>query len=101
MRYTSPASRFAIARARQRGAAAILAMMFLVIFSALAAAMAIVSEGNLVIADSGLRVNRALAAAETGTQFMTFRMNRVATQVTTRDGVITPAKAEELWTQFK
>ncbi len=34
-----------------RGAAAVLAMMFLMIFGSLAAAMAIVSQGNLSTAD--------------------------------------------------
>ena len=48
---------------RDRGAAAVLAMMFLVIFSSLAAAMAIVSQGNLQTADSSLKINRSRAAA--------------------------------------
>ena len=62
---------------RERGAAAVLAMMFLVIFSSLAAAMAIVSQGNLTTADSSLKINRSLAAAETGMQFMVYRLNQV------------------------
>lgn len=86
---------------RQRGAAAILAMMFLVIFSGLAAAMAIVSEGNLIVADSNLRVSRSLAAAETGVRYMTYRMNVVAKDVTTPKGVINATVADELWEEFR
>lgn len=86
---------------RQRGAAAILAMMFLVIFSALAAAMAIVSEGNLIVADSNLRVSRSLAAAETGVQYMTYRINLAANQITTKKGYIDATTAQTLWANFR
>ena len=83
--------------ARQRGAAAILAMMFLVIFSSLAAAMAIVSQGNLATAETHLKVNRALAASETGMQWLMFRLNQVTANVKTRDGIITADNAPDLW----
>ncbi len=52
-------------------------MMFLVIFSSLAAAMAIVSQGNLKTADSHLKINRSLAAAETGMDLMIYRLEQV------------------------
>lgn len=52
-------------RAR-RGVAAVLAMMFIVIFGSLAAAMAIASKGNVTTAATHLHVNRAQSAAETG-----------------------------------
>ncbi len=90
---------------RDRGAAAVLAMMFLVIFSSLAAAMAIVSQGNLTTADSSLKINRSLAAAETGMRFMIYRLNQVtqgdATAGTAgikiREGEIDAALADTLW----
>ena len=82
---------------RNRGVAAILAMMFLVIFSSLAAAMAIVAQGNLSTADAHLKVNRALAAAETGMQFIMFRLNEVTANVTTTDGLIDQNNAVDLW----
>lgn len=90
---------------RERGVGAILAMMFLVIFSSLAAAMAIVSQGNLTTADSSLKINRSLAAAETGMRFMIYRLNQVtqgdATAGTAgikiREGEIDAALAEGLW----
>jgi len=96
---------------RQRGAAAVLAMMFLVIFSSLAAAMAIVSQGNLTTADSSLKINRSLAAAETGMQFMIYRINQVTQGdpdaavtldgVKTREGLIDDTLAKTLWTEVR
>lgn len=82
---------------RQHGVAAILAMMFLVIFSSLAAAMAIVAQGNLSTADTYMKVNRSLAAAETGMQFIMFRLNEVTANVTTTDGLIDQNNAVDLW----
>ena len=82
---------------RDRGVAAVLAMMFLVIFSSLAAAMAIVSQGNLHTADTSLKINRSLAAAETGMNLMAYRLERAAARVTTRKGVIEGEVASELW----
>lgn len=82
---------------RQRGAAAVLAMMFLVIFSSLTAAMAIVSQGNLRTADSHLKINRSLAAAETGMQFATFRLEQIVSNIRIREGVIDDTLAENLW----
>lgn len=82
---------------RQRGVAAILAMMFLVIFGSLAAAMAIVSEGNLHTADAHIKANRSLAAAETGLHFVRYRLGQVTSQIKTTDGEITADNADDLW----
>lgn len=84
-------------RYRRRGVAAVLAMMFLVIFSSLAAAMAIVSQGNLQTADSSLKISRSLSAAETGMNFAIYRLNQVTPSVTTRKGEIDAATASTLW----
>ncbi|MEM0915412.1 MAG: hypothetical protein AAGB29_05395 [Planctomycetota bacterium] len=73
---------------RRRGAAAILAMMFLVIFGSLATAMAVVSQGNLNTADSQLKVQRSLAAAETGMNFLAYRIEQVAREIETSAGLI-------------
>ncbi|WP_432799137.1 hypothetical protein [Poriferisphaera sp. WC338] len=86
---------------RERGAAALLAMMFLVIFGSLATAMAIVSQGNLSTADSHLKINRALAAAETGMHFMVYRINEASSKVRTQDGLISHGNAQALWTQVR
>lgn len=85
----------------QRGVATVLAMMFLVIFASLATAMAIVSQGNLRTADTHLKVNRALAAAETGMQFITYRIKQVADEVETRDGLIDADNAGDLWIEVR
>ncbi|HEX7008592.1 MAG TPA: hypothetical protein VF184_01330, partial [Phycisphaeraceae bacterium] len=85
--------------ARRRGVAAVLAMMFLVIFASLAAAMAIVSQGNLATADAHLKVNRALAAAESGMQFVRYHLDQAAHNIRVREGVITPQLAQQLWVQ--
>jgi hypothetical protein len=83
---------------RRRGITAVLSMMFLLIFGSLAAAMAIVSQGNLKTADSHLKINRSLAAAETGMALMAYRLEQVTQGVVgdpkypgvkTRSGLIT------------
>ncbi|QQE13000.1 hypothetical protein JD969_05950 [Planctomycetota bacterium] len=81
----------------QRGAAVVLAMMFLVIFGSLTAAMAILSQGNLSTADSHLKISRALAAAETGMNYMLYRLDHAAKIVQTRDGIIDDSNASDLW----
>ena len=82
---------------RHSGAAAIIAMMFLVIFSSLGAAMAIVAQGNLKTADTHLKSQRALAAAETGMRFVVYRLDTITGDIRTRDGVIDDTNAPDLW----
>ena len=72
-------------------------MMYLVIFSSLAAAMAIVAQGNFQTADTHLRAQRAMAAAETGMGYLIFRLNEVTANVKTRDGIIDADNAPSLW----
>jgi len=82
---------------QRRGAAAILAMMFMVIFSSLAAAMAIVAQGNLATADSHMKVSRALISAETGLRFMAYQLSKAALNVETTAGKIEGTVASNLW----
>lgn len=85
---------------RERGAAAILAMMFLVIFGSLAAAMAIVAEGNLSTADAHMKINRSLAGSETGLRWLIYRISLITKDVKTKDGLISGepgGNAEQLW----
>jgi len=82
---------------RERGAAAILAMMFLVIFASLATAMAIVSQGNLSTADAQIKIHRSLSAAETGMNYIAHRVQLAASDVTTTAGEITSSNADDLW----
>jgi len=77
-----------MAARRERGAAALLAMMFLVIFGSLAAAMAIVSQGNLHTASTHIKVNRSQAASETGIRLMIYRLADASSTVLTRSGAI-------------
>ena len=76
-------------------------MMFLVIFGSLATAMAIVAQGNLSTANAHLKINRALAAAETGLRFVIYRLQLATAEVTTRDGVIDNTNAPEIWDQTR
>lgn len=86
---------------RQRGAAAVLSMMFLVIFGSLAAAMAIVSQGNLHTADTHLQVNRSLAASETGMRLMMYRLSESTETVLTRSGAVWDPNAGTYITTLK
>ncbi len=86
------------ARRARRGVVAILAMMFLVLFGSLAAAMAIVSQGNLQTAQTQLRVHEALGAVDTGLTIATARLNAVTIDLRIEKGVVDPDYAMDLWT---
>ncbi|MHC5028937.1 MAG: hypothetical protein ACYTGR_19485, partial [Planctomycetota bacterium] len=84
-------------RRTRRGVASILSMMFLVVFSSLTAAMAVVAMGNLRTADSGLKVSRAMSAAETGLVFASRRLATESSRFVIEKGVIEPTYGHELW----
>lgn len=84
-------------RPDRRGVASVLSMMFLVIFGSLAAAMAVVAQGNLRTAESGLRVSRAMSAAETGLVFAARRLESETRRFVVKKGVIDADYAEDLW----
>ncbi len=81
----------------RRGVASVLAMLFLVIFGALAAAMAIVAQGNLRTADSSLKVSRAQSAAESGLVFAQRRLVSESRRFIIAKGVVDAGFAERLW----
>ena len=81
----------------RRGVASVLAMMFLVIFGSLAAAMAVVATGNLRTADVSLRVSRATSAAETGLVYGTWVLEREARRFVVMKGEIDAEFADDLW----
>jgi hypothetical protein len=83
---------------RRRGVASVLAMMFLVIFGSLAAAMAVVAQGNMRTADSSLKVSRAQSAAESGLVFAERRLSRESKRFVVEKGVIDAGFASRLWT---
>ena len=84
-------------RPRRRGVASVLAMMFLVIFSSLAAAMAVVASGNLRTADASLRVSRATSAAETGLVYASWVLEREARRFVVLRGEINADYSQEIW----
>jgi hypothetical protein len=81
----------------RRGVASVLAMMFLVVFSSLAAAMAVVAQGNLRTADSAMKVSRAMSAAETGLVFAANRLKAESRRFVVTKGVVDADFAEKLW----
>ncbi len=85
------------ARVSRRGVATVLAMMFLVLFGALAATMAVVAQGNVRTAHSALRVSRSLSAAESGLVFARRRLAREASRFVVEKGVIDSAFGAALW----
>ena len=82
---------------RRRGVASVLAMMFLVIFGSLAAAMAVVAQGNLRTADSSVKVSRAMSAAETGLVFATRRLASEGRRFVVTKGVIASDFGHKIW----
>ncbi|MCH8343633.1 MAG: hypothetical protein IH983_06570 [Planctomycetes bacterium] len=75
----------------------ILAMMFLVIFGSLTAAMAVVAQGNLRTADSAMKVSRAMSAAETGLVFAARRLATESSRFVVEKGVIDDNFGHDLW----
>lgn len=84
-------------RANRRGVTAILAMMFMVLFGSLAAAMAIASQGNLQTAQTHLVVTRALGALDTGVRLAEARMKMATNEFRIERGTIDSAFVEDLW----
>ena len=80
----------------RRGVATVLAMMFLVLFGALAATMAVVARGNVRTAHSAARVSRSLSAAESGLVFARRRLAREASGSSSK-GVIDSSFGAALW----
>lgn len=82
---------------RRRGVSSILAMMYLVLFGSLAAAMAVVAQSNLRTADATVKVSRAMSAAETGLVFGSRRLAEQANRFVVEDGLIGEAFGFDLW----
>lgn len=82
---------------QRRGVSSVLAMMFLVIFGSLTAAMAVVAQSNLRTADSGLKLSRAMSAAETGMVFATRRLAEESARFVVTKGVISKDVGQKFW----
>lgn len=81
----------------RRGVASVLAMMFLVMFSSLAVAMAIASQGNIRTAQTHLHVTRALSAAETGMAVAQQKITLAASRFIIEKGSVSPALGAKIW----
>jgi hypothetical protein len=82
----------------RRGVVSVVSMMFLIIFGSLAAAMAIMSKGNLLTAAAHQHVVRALGAAEAGLAIAQNRLTEAASRFVIEKGTIDSAFAGRLWT---
>lgn len=83
-------------RKQRRGAAAVLAMLYLTLFATLAMAMYAMTTINVQVADNQADAERARGVAESGLRWMQHRfvrMNRPKTTI----GEITPTVAANLW----
>jgi len=85
-------------KARRRGGASLLSMMFLIMFGSLAAAMAIVSQGNIRTAAVHLHVQRAMGAAETGLAVAAARLEGAASRFVVEQSDIDSGFGQRLWT---
>jgi len=85
-------------RITRRGVVGILAMMFLVMFASLAAAMATTTQGNLRSAASHLRVVRALGAVDSGMALAASRLREAIGRFVVSEGLVDADYVQLLWT---
>ncbi|MFI4882716.1 MAG: hypothetical protein ACIAQU_09045 [Phycisphaerales bacterium JB064] len=72
-------------------------MMFLILFGSLAAAMAVVSQGNLRTAAAHLHVSRAMSSAETGLAVAEQRLEEAVSRFVIDRGDIDGTLGTQLW----
>lgn len=85
------------ARLDRRGVVSVLAMMFLVLFGSLVAAMAISSRGNIRTAATHLQVTCALGAAETGLIVAQDRIAMSASRFVVEESDMSASFVDSLW----
>ena len=81
----------------RRGVTAILAMMLLMLFGSLSAAMAISGRGNISTAAVQLHTNRAHLAAETGMQVARERLSDAAARFTVANSTMNATFVRAMW----
>ncbi|MFK7759579.1 MAG: hypothetical protein AB8C13_06505 [Phycisphaerales bacterium] len=86
-----------ILSAQRRGIASVLAMMFLVLFGSLIAAMAVSSTGNIRTANMHLHVMRAMSAAETGLAVAEHRLHEASSRFVIAESQIDNDISWALW----
>src|SRR5258708_39503398 len=77
-----------LSTARRRGVVSVVSMMFLILFGSLAAAMAILSKGNIITAATHQHVVRAQGAAETGMGVAAQRLAEAAARFVVSRGTV-------------
>lgn len=82
---------------RRRGVVSVLSMMFLILFGSLAAAMAVVSQGNLRTAAAHMHVSRAMSSAETGLAIAERRLELAVTRFVIDRGRIDSTLGRQMW----
>lgn len=82
----------------RKGVASVLAMMFLIIFGSLVAAMAVASTGNIRTANMHQHVMRAMSAAETGMAVAEHRLSEASSRFVLAESDIDANVAWGLWT---
>src|SRR5262245_66431529 len=82
---------------RRRGVVSVVSMMFLILFGSLAAAMAIMSRGNIITAATHQHVSRALGAAETGLAVAKARLEEAAERFVVSKGIVDTGFGQRLW----
>ena len=87
-------------RGNCRGAVLVLAMIFLVIFSALAVAMATVSGSNVQVASNQHKVNGALHAAQSGLECAKYMVKTVTGLAQTNTNTVSDAQAAQTWNKL-
>ncbi len=86
-------------RGGRRGAVVLLALIFLAMFSALAAALATVSGANLQMASNQHKLNGALHAAQSGLECARYLVRTVALPQTNLN-YVTDAQANQVWSNL-
>lgn len=81
---------------KRRGAALIISMIFILVFSALAVSMASLSGVNLQIADNQHKVNSALSAAESALECGKYIVANTPLP-STAINIVTEAQADQVW----
>src|SRR5678816_666924 len=81
----------------RRGVVSVVSMMFLILFGSLAAAMAIMSRGNLITAATHQHVIRAMGAAETGLAVAQQRLREAAGRFVVERGSVDAGFGNRLW----
>ncbi len=82
----------------RKGVASVLAMMFLILFGSLVAAMATVTVGNTKTANIHLQVMRAMSVAETGLAVAEHRLNEAASRFVVAESDLDGGMSWALWT---